>query len=135
MTAPTESHAGRVPRRRRVLVVDDDPDAADLLKVILEKLGFEAFAERDGEKAVAKAHDWRADVVLCELGLRGLDGYQVASRLRADATLTGLRLVALATKTDDETRRRSRASGYDANLLKGADLAELLAAIDPFRVD
>ena len=122
-------------RRRRILVVDDDPDSADLLRVILEKLGFEAFAEHDGPHALEKAREWRADVVLCDLALPGMDGYEVATRMRAEAALTGLRLVALASTTDDETRQRSRASGFDVNLLKGADLADLLAAIDPFRVD
>ena len=85
---PAGPPAERLPRRRRILVVDDDPDSADLLKVILEKLGFEAFAEHDGQRAVDTARQCKAEVVLCDLGLPGIDSFEIATRMRAEEALT-----------------------------------------------
>jgi CheY-like chemotaxis protein len=74
---------------------------------------------------VAAAGEWRPDVVLCDIGLPGLDGYGVAREIRLNPTTARVRLLALTGYGEDEDRRRSSEAGFDAHLVKPADPAEL----------
>jgi CheY-like chemotaxis protein len=111
----------------RVLVVDDDPDSADLLSAVLARIGYEALAAHDAVTALAIAHTWRPEIVVLDLMLPGMDGYELAAKLRADPGLRTTRIIALTGSADDE---RTRDAGFDAHLVKGVKLEELIATID-----
>jgi PAS domain S-box-containing protein len=118
-------------QRRRVLVVDDNRDAADSLGVLLDFLGAEVCVAHDGAAALAALPEFRPALMLLDLGMQGIDGHEVARRLRADRAWDGVRLVALTGWGQEEDRARTRAEGFDAHLVKPADVAvlqELLAA-------
>jgi CheY-like chemotaxis protein len=108
-----------------VLVVDDNQNGADSLQQLLEIYGHESRAAYDGESALRLAREFRPDVVLLDLGMPGLDGYQVARRLRRDEGLHDALLVALTGYGSEEDRRLSAEAGFDAHLLKPADLGQL----------
>ena len=105
--------------RCRVLVVDDDPAVADSMSVLLQFEGHEVRAAASGEAALALVRDFRPRVVLLDIGLQGMDGYQVAHQLRAQqAADEKLCLVAVTGYGHEEARARSRAAGFDRHLVK-----------------
>lgn len=109
----------------RVLIVDDLRDAADSMAVLLKLLGYEVRVAYDGPLAVEVAREFRPDAVLLDLGLPGLSGYEVAQRVRAVPGLEQTFLVALTGYGQEEDRRRTTQAGFDAHLLKPADLKTL----------
>src|SRR5262245_7942999 len=109
----------------RVLVVDDNHDGADSLLLILQAYGLEARVAYDGESGLRLAREFRPDVVLLDIGMPGLDGYEVARRLRRDEGLHDALLVALTGWAEEEARRLSAEAGFDLYLLKPADLGQL----------
>lgn len=109
----------------RVLVVDDNADAAEALGMLLGALGAEVQVVHDGPAALARAPDFRPDVVLLDLGMPGMNGLEVARRLRADPALRHVLLVALTGWGQSEDRRRTREAGFDHHLVKPADLDAL----------
>jgi CheY-like chemotaxis protein len=109
---------------RRVLVVDDNRDSADSLATLLKLLGHEVDTANDGLEAVAKAAAFRADVILLDIGMPRLNGYEAARQIRARQP-QGLVLVALSGWGREEDRRRSAEAGFDAHLAKPVDLAAL----------
>jgi PAS domain S-box-containing protein len=120
---------------RRVLIVEDHEDAAESLRDYLELRGHAVEIAIDGLDALAKAATFRPEIVLCDLGLPGLDGYGVARALRADPALRGAFLVALSGYAQDEDVARSREAGFDRHLAKPADpvVLEALMATLPER--
>jgi PAS domain S-box-containing protein len=120
--------------RSRVLVVDDDPGVVDSMAVLLQLEGHEVRAAASGEAALALAREFRPRVVLLDIGLQGMDGYQVARHLRAQqAADEKLCLVAVTGYGHEEARARSEDAGFDRHLVKPVDpeaLCELLADID-----
>lgn len=120
---------------RRVLVVEDNLDAAASLKEILEMDGHEVAVANDGPAAVALAGSFRPEVVLCDIGLPGsMDGYAVARALRSAGSIGPVQLVALTGYASPEDQRRAREAGFDAHLAKPPDLEvleRLLAAAPP----
>jgi CheY-like chemotaxis protein len=123
--APTAS-AGR-----RVLVIDDNQDAVDVLADLLGMLGHQVRTATDGRLAVAAADEFRPDVVLCDIGLPGMDGYEVVAELRRRPRLASTRFVALTGYGREEDRRRSLAAGFHAHIVKPFDLAKLEATLQP----
>jgi PAS domain S-box-containing protein len=119
------------PVRRRILVIDDNRDAADSLALMLRADGHEVRAGFSAEDALALARDWRPEVLLLDIGLPVMDGYEVARRLRADAPTAGLRLVALTGYGQPQDIQRSAAAGFDAHLVKPVSLQALAEAIAP----
>ncbi len=109
----------------RFLVVDDNRDAADSTTMLLSGLGALATAVYDGEAALRAAEAARPDVVLLDIGMPGMDGYQVAARLRERVPPGAMLLIALSGWADRESRRRSRAAGFDYHLAKPLELAQL----------
>ncbi len=105
-------------RPRRVLVVEDDADARQALVALLEELGHDVVSAPSGEAALEMAPSFRPDVVLLDLGLPGMDGYQTAERLRACAGTAALTVVALTGYGREEDRLRSRGAGFDRHLVK-----------------
>jgi len=113
-----------------VLVVDDNQDAADMLASLVEHLGYEAMVAHDGASALRLVKARRPDVALLDIGLPGMDGYELAAHLRNEPTLKGLRILALTGHGLPKDRQRTAAAGFDAHLLKPLDayaLAKVLS--------
>jgi PAS domain S-box-containing protein len=111
--------------RLRVLVVDDNRDAADSLEMLLRLGGTECHVAYDGPAALAALAAHQPDVVLLDLGMPGMDGFEVARRVRQDAESARVRLVALTGWGQEEDRRRARAAGFDHHLIKPVDIGDL----------
>jgi CheY-like chemotaxis protein len=109
----------------RVLVVDDNKDAAESLYLLLEQLGCEAVVAHTGPAGVEAARAKPPDVVFLDIGLPGLDGYEVARRLRAEAWGPRTVLVAVTGYGREEDRRKAEAAGFDMHFVKPADPATI----------
>ncbi len=113
---------------RRVLVVDDNHDSAELMAMLLGIVGHEVRLAHDGLEAVAAAAAFEPHVVLLDIGLPKLDGYQVAARIRASGGVQPV-LVALTGWGQEEDRHRTSAAGFDLHLVKPVDHDVLTAVI------
>jgi signal transduction histidine kinase/PAS domain-containing protein len=109
----------------RVLVVDDNVDAAETLSSILELSGHSTRLVHTGSRAVPAAIDFRPDVVMLDIGLPELDGYQVARLLRNEPTVKHAAIIALTGWGSEEDRRQARSAGFDEHLVKPVDTAIL----------
>jgi CheY-like chemotaxis protein len=105
----------------RVLVIEDDADNADSLALLLRLAGHRVLVVRDGTMAVAAARGFRPDVVLLDIALPGLDGYEVARRLRREPGLEGTLVVAVSGYGQAQDKRRALEAGCDAHMTKPAD--------------
>ena len=114
---------------RLILVIEDNVDAGQTLADILELNGHRVRVARDGRSGLALARELRPDVVLCDIGLPDLDGYEVARALHADEALRSTRLVALSGYAQEEDRRRAKETGFDAHIPKPPALDVLLAVV------
>jgi len=110
---------------RRVLVVDDNEDAADSLGMLLRFLGAEVSVVHDGRSALAALKTFRPSVVLLDLGMPGMNGLEIARRVREDPEARGVILVAVTGWGQREDRRRTTEAGFDYHLIKPADVATL----------
>lgn len=121
----------------RILVVEDNHDAAEMLGELLELAGHEVKLAFDAVSALQLAREFRPQVVVSDLGLPGeLDGYGLARALRSEEGLRDAYLIALSGYASEEARQRSSAAGFDAHLAKPPDLSKLeatLAAASPPR--
>lgn len=117
------SQSGNAPRR--VLVVDDNLDAAEGLAMLLQLKGHQVATAYDGEGAIDAAREFDPQVVLLDIGLPRLDGFEVARRLREQFPDRGMLLVALTGYGQERDRLRAREAGFDHHLLKPVRL-ELL---------
>jgi signal transduction histidine kinase/ActR/RegA family two-component response regulator len=115
--------------RRVVLVVEDNADVGQSVADLLELHGHTVRVARDGRSGLALARELRPDVVICDIGLPDLDGYEVARALRRDEALRGARLVALSGFAQEEDRRRARDAGFDVHIAKPPDPVRLAAAV------
>jgi len=111
----------------RVLIVDDNRDAADSLAMLLQFEGRQTLCAYSGEAALQQVATFEPQLVLLDIGLPGLDGYEVARRLKAD--FPKLRVIALSGYGQVEDRQRSAAAGFDAHLVKPVDLDALKRAL------
>ena len=109
----------------RVLVVDDNLDAANSLSILAQAWGHQTRVAHEGLRALEIASEFRPDVVLLDLGLPGMTGLELAERLRQEPGLEETFLVALTGYGAEEDRRRTSEVGFDAHLVKPADLGEL----------
>ena len=116
---------------RRVLVVDDNVDAAQSLALLLEMSGHEVKLAYDGLSAVAAAIAYQPEVVLLDIGLPELDGYEVARRIRMHYPHHNIRLVALTGYGQDTDRQRSLEAGFDHHLVKPASFVEIEKLLHP----
>jgi len=127
--APKVAPAAQIVRRR-VLIVDDNIDAADSLAEALRDRGHDVRIEGDGPCALAAADEWLPDVAIVDIGMPGMDGYDVARSLRAAHPRPALRLVALTGYGQESDRLRALEAGFDAHLVKPAELDGVAAAIE-----
>jgi CheY-like chemotaxis protein len=110
-------------------VVDDSADTVESMARLLEIHGHEVQTACDGSEAIAAALRWGPEFVLLDLGLPGMDGYQVAARLRREASCRQAVIIAVTGHGQPEDREQSRAAGIDHHLLKPVDLATLLSVL------
>jgi DNA-binding response OmpR family regulator len=112
----------------KVLIVEDYLDTANMLALILKNCGFSVHHAPDGESALASAMAWDPDLVLLDIGLPKMDGYEVARRLRRDVGLgDDVKIIALSGFQPNETRQRE--SGIDHYMMKPLDLPKLRALV------
>jgi CheY-like chemotaxis protein len=110
---------------RRILVVDDHRDAAESLGTLLRLHGHEVREEYDGARAIAAAVEFDAEVIFLDIGLPGLNGYEIARQIRDDLRLQGIQVVALSGYGSEEHRARCQAAGFDRLLVKPVELVSL----------
>jgi len=108
---------------RRVLVVDDNIDNAEIMAAVLRESGHEVYVAHDGRSAVAEARRLRPEFLFLDLGLPGLDGFQVAETLRREPGLEAMRIIAVTAYGQESDRRRAREAGFDQHLVKPVDMA------------
>ena len=123
MTAPIPAGS------KKVLVVDDLAASADTLKVLLEMEGFSVMVANDGATALAVAQEFVPEVVILDIGLPGMDGFEVARRLRSRPELNKAVLIALTGYGEAESRLRSQQAGFDHHVVKPADIDFLLSIV------
>ncbi|HEU0202274.1 MAG TPA: PAS domain S-box protein [Burkholderiaceae bacterium] len=119
---------------RRVLVVDDNIDAAESIARILRLFGHEVQCQYDGPSALAAVPAYRPDIIVLDIGLPGMDGYQVARELRAMKGLGRVQILAITGYGQEDDRRRSREAGFDQHLTKPVDpalLESIVGAVSP----
>jgi signal transduction histidine kinase/ActR/RegA family two-component response regulator len=119
----------------RILVVDDNCDVAESLGMLLKFTGNEVKVANDGPSALEVMKRWRPAVVFVDLGMPGMDGFEVARRVRADPALKDMTLVALTGWSQDEDRQRSRQAGLDHHLIKPVKLDDLEALLASVQVN
>jgi PAS domain S-box-containing protein len=132
---PSES-APRAETTMRVLVVDDQPDLADCIALLVQAMGHRVEALYDGAEALAACRADRPDLMLVDIGMPGMTGYELAHAVRADPALAGIRLVALTGYGLEEDRARVLAAGFDLHLTKpvgDTTLRDVLDALAPAR--
>jgi two-component system CheB/CheR fusion protein len=111
--------------RRRVLIIEDNIDAADSLREALEFSEHEVEVAYNGPAGIAKARKYMPEIVFCDIGLPGMDGFDVARAFRADDALKGAYLVALSGYALPEDVQRATEAGFDQHLAKPPNLQSL----------
>lgn len=128
----TMETASTSPIRQRILVVDDNHDVADSLGMLLQLLGYDVRVVHDGPSALASISSYQPSVVLLDIGMPGMDGYEVARHVRKQPEFKDLPLVALTGWGQEEDRRRSKEAGFNHHLVKPVDpdiLEQVLASL------
>jgi CheY-like chemotaxis protein len=117
------------PPSRRILIVDDNVDAATTLALLLDQVGHEAVTAQDGPEALVLADRFKPDVVLLDIGLPGMDGFEVARRLRASPNARELRLIALTGYSGSAIREQADDAGFDAFMTKPIRFKDILSMV------
>jgi len=127
------SSSGASGSSRKILIVDDNEDAANSLGMVLQLQGHDVMAVFSGMQALESAADFGPDLVLLDIGLPGLDGYEVASQLRELPGLAEVIIVAVTGYGQDADREHTAAAGFAAHLVKPLDFAQLRDVIEATR--
>ena len=117
------------PAKPSVLLIEDNDDGREMMATMLDACGYAIRHAPDGLAGVQLAADWLPEVALVDIGLPGIDGYEVARRLRGNADTRHIRLIALTGYGLADDQRRVLEAGFDLHLVKPVDIADLLAAI------
>ena len=125
---PTQTE-DRLIASRRIIVVDDNRDAADMLGGLLTAAGHRVLVAYNGDDALRRAAAFKPQIGLLDISMPGMDGYQLASRLRSDTQLPALFLVAITGRGQEEDRQRAMTAGFDTHLLKPADPDRITALL------
>ncbi|HUA26112.1 MAG TPA: response regulator [Steroidobacteraceae bacterium] len=120
--------------KRRLLVVDDNRDAAESMSMLLQMWGHDVVFAYDGPTALETAEQWQPEAVFLDIGLPGMDGYEVAARLRALPHAKGAVLIAITGYGQDDDRLRSQRAGIDHHLVKPVAPDALRSLIDSLQV-
>lgn len=132
MAGPVAAKTGEsavVVEGRRVLVVDDNQDAAESLTVLLTLLGHVSRTETDSQQAVHTMREFRPDLVLLDIGMPGMSGYEIANMVRQLPELAGTRVVAVSGYGTERHRQRSLSTGFDGHLVKPVAVDQLKALL------
>src|SRR5262249_28359161 len=121
---------GMVMHGLRILLVEDNRDAADSLALMLSLYGHEVRVARDGPSGLAAAREDTFDVILMDIGLPGMDGWEVARRIRSQPVLPRPCIIAVSGYGQEAERKRSYEAGMDLHLVKPLDLRELERILD-----
>jgi CheY-like chemotaxis protein len=127
--AERKSSASTSNQQLRILVVDDNVDAAESIAMLLSMDGHDVRSVHDAQRALDLAAEFLPDLVLLDIGLPGMDGYEVARRLRSRAEITQTRLVAVTGYGQQEDRDRAREAGFDQHLVKPVEPDALNAVL------
>jgi CheY-like chemotaxis protein len=119
----------------RVLVVEDNVDSAEMLNFMLQLGGHETRMAHDGSTALDIARTFQPDVILCDIGLPRISGYDVAAGLRRQPEFQRTVLIALTGYGQDEDRRRAEDAGFNYHLTKPVEPEALAALLDSLRAD
>jgi CheY-like chemotaxis protein len=130
---PGRSRPTPKPPPLRLLVVEDDADTSETLEFLLDLNGFEVQSAPDGPTALEMSKEFRPEVVLLDIGLPGMDGWEVARRLRAECPAQPPLLVAITGYGRAEDRLRSQRAGIDLHLLKPTDPEQLIGLLKRFQ--
>lgn len=122
--------ATRARRRLKILVIEDNADAAESLRRLLYLSGYEVILAFNGNDGLRAAKHFAPDVILCDIGLPDSNGFAVAGALRNDPQTCAVRLIAVTAYGADEDRRRARNVGFDLHLVKPVDPEVLLARLE-----
>lgn len=117
-------------KKRRILVVDDNRDSAESLSILLGIAGHEAVIANDGIEAVEKASTFRPEVILLDIGLPKLNGYEAAREIRSQLWGQGVTLIALTGWGQSEDRARSKDAGFDVHMVKPVDYVRLMQFLE-----
>lgn len=117
-------------KARRILIVDDNPDVANMLAANLGGAGHEVSVATNGKDALERARASVPDVVLLDIGMAGVTGYDVARTLRENAETRGVLLIAVTGWAGEGNRQRAMEAGFDHHLTKPVKTAELLSIIE-----
>ena len=115
---------------RKIVLVDNDTDIMLTAKMYLTMKGYDVWVADTGIRAVQLIKEVKPDVVFCDIGMPGMNGYQVAQAIRADPTLNNIRLLAMTAFGQDEDIAKAIASGFERHLLKPTPLQDLVANIE-----
>ncbi len=127
---PPASPAAAIQRlAHRVLIVDDNQEAADTLVQLIDCLGADACSAYDGEQALRLAVEYRPTMAFLDIGMPGMDGYELAARLRATPALSGLKMVALTGWGQSDDRQKIAEAGFDEHLVKPAHIDQIEALL------
>jgi PAS domain S-box-containing protein len=123
--SPAKQAGERTGSALRVLVVDDNVPSADTMAMLMKELGHDVRTAYDGPKSLETAIAYRPDVVLLDIGLPGMNGYDVAKRLRQEPDLQDIVLIAVTGYGQASDRQHSQAAGFDHHLVKPADITQV----------
>jgi DNA-binding response OmpR family regulator len=115
--------------KRRVLIVDDEPNIVLSLEFLLRQQGYEVSVARDGEEALAAAEDWRPDLMVLDVMLPGLDGFEVCRRLRERPENANLKILLLTARGREVERVRGLEEGADAYVRKPFSTRQLMRTV------
>jgi two-component system, OmpR family, response regulator len=128
MNTTAETHGGTT-ANRRILLVDDSVDAASAMSMLLEALGYEVRTEYDGPRALASIDEFCPDVVVLDIGLPGMDGFEVAREMRKRPITKDALLLAMTGYGSDADRQDALAAGFDHHLTKPVSIVDLEALL------
>jgi len=114
---------------RRVLLVDDNVDAVESMEILLQAFGYEVATAFHPERALVQIDSFAPAAAVIDIGLPGMDGYQLAAEIRRRLAGRPMRLIAFTGYGGPEDIARSRAAGFDAHLVKPVEIESLLAAL------
>ncbi|MDB5990161.1 MAG: hybrid sensor histidine kinase/response regulator [Herbaspirillum sp.] len=134
-SASGQQTAARLPAERvlatsvSVLIVDDNADASTTTAILLGAYGHKTYTARNGQEALTAAREYKPDVILLDLGLPGMNGYEIARVLRGEPAFIGTKLIAVTGYGSEKDRERTKEAGFNHHVVKPADIDHLLTLI------
>lgn len=109
----------------KILIIDDNKDLADIMCQLISFLGYKAESSYNGKDGIAKARELQADVIICDIGLPDISGYEVAKLIRKDSIIQDTLLIALSGYAQSQDKDHSQEAGFDMHLVKPVSLETL----------